>query len=71
MTLNIVPAWQLEMFLERINQAVGLESVIDEVSLGYYMGLCDIPLTQINRDYLRFILNNIEEVVGISEDNKQ
>lgn len=70
MTLNIIPQWQVQMFMEKIDQRMGIDSVVNNTALGYFMGQCNIPLTRINEEYLRFLLNNIDDIVERGEEDK-
>lgn len=70
MTIRIIPLWQLEMFLEKIDHDYGLDRKVDNTMLGYYMGVCNIQFSQSNIFYLRFILDNLGDFVELSEDEK-
>ena len=70
MILNIIPQWQLVMFLEKIDQGYGLDHKVDNTMLGYYMGVCNIPLSQSNIFYLRLILDNLGDFVERGEEDK-
>ena len=70
MTLNIIPQWQVQMFLEKIDQDYGLDHTVDSSMLGYYMGVCNISLSQSNILYLRFIIDNLDDFVELGEEEK-
>ena len=70
MTLNIIPQWQVQMFLEKIDREYGLYNKVDNTMLGYYMGVCNITLSQSNIFYLRFILDNLGDFVELGEEEK-
>lgn len=70
MTLNIIPHWQVQMFLEKIDHEYGLYNKVDNTMLGYYMGVCNISLNQSNIFYLRFILDNLGDFVELGEEEK-
>lgn len=70
MTLNIISLWQVQMFLEKIDQKYGPDHKVDNTMLGYYMGVCNIPFSQSNILYLRFILDNLGDFVELGEEEK-